>query len=131
MFCFVALCSFCQEIPLVMTIKMRKTLVLLSVMVLSFLLSSCTESQPEVSAEALVDKGCSSVGADFSSTTSSYFFEASQLNEKYRELSRAYINLTSLMKTVQNEEVALSTRKALALLAQGELSIVQSFCGDF
>ena len=131
MFGFVALCSFCQEIHLIMTLKMRKTLMLLSVMVLSFLLSSCTESQPEVSAEALVDKGCSSVGADFSSTTSSYFFDASQINEKYRELSRAYINLTSLMKTIQNEDVALSTRKALALRAQEELSIVQSFCGDF
>ena len=131
MFDVVALCSFCQEIPLIMTLKMRKTLVLLSVMVLSFLLSSCTESQPEVSAEALVDKGCSSAGADFSSTTSSYFFDASQIDEKYRELSRAYINLTSLMKTIQNEDVALSIRKTLAVRAQEELSIVQSFCGDF
>jgi PBP1b-binding outer membrane lipoprotein LpoB len=112
-----------------MKIKMRKTLVLLSIMFLSLLVSSCSESQPEQSAEALVEKGCQSAGPDFDSTTSSYFFEASQINEKYRELSRAYINLTSLMKTVQNEEVVPSTRKALALLAQGELSIVQSFCG--
>jgi hypothetical protein len=110
---------------------MRKPLVLLTAMILSFMLSSCAESKPEVSAEALVDKGCKSVSADFSSTTSSYFFDASQMNEKYRELSRAYINLTSLMKTIQNEGVALSTRKALALRAQDELSIVQSFCGDF
>ncbi len=86
-------------------------------------------AETEESAEALVVKGCQSVGPDFDSTTSSYFFEASQINEKYRELSRAYINLTSLMKTVQNEEVALSTRKALALMAQSELSIVESFCG--
>jgi hypothetical protein len=105
--------------------------VLLSI-VLCIGLTSCgttVVAEPEVSAEALIDKGCQTAGPDFDSTTSSYFFEASQLNEKYRELSRAYINLTSLMKTVQNEEVALSTRKALALLAQGELSIVQSFCG--
>ena len=97
-----------------------------------FSLTSCgtTSMTPsDESAEALVAKGCQSAGADFDQTVSSYFFKASQINEKYRELSRAYINLTSLMKTVQNEEVALSTRKSLAYLAQNELSIVRSFCG--
>ena len=92
-------------------------------------LASCSTTPKGESAEALVEKGCKMMNINYDSDTATYFFKASKMDEKYRELSRAYASLSNLMKTVLNEKADSGARRTAALKAQDELAILTSYCG--
>jgi len=81
------------------------------------------------SAEELVEKGCKEYHSVYDSVTASYFFEASKMDDKYRDLTRAYVSLTTAMITAGNEKADPGARRAAAFRVQDELAILTSFCG--
>ena len=107
--------------------------VLVWTFLLSLTLTGCSlpfvNSKKSESAESLVAKGCAIYNSEdaLSQKVSSYFEQASKLDERYRPLALA-INSLQLKIPTLGEVKNSEAKYDLALKALDEVGIVNSFC---
>ena len=101
-------------------------LVLSVCLAISFVfLSGCTLSEPEATAEELVESGC----ADYQSAEGlEYFRQAANIDEKYRGLVQSVSALQINLKLIENDNVAAEVKRTIALKMIEDLAIKNSFC---
>ena len=88
-------------------------------------LSGCTASEPEATAEELVESGC----AKYQSAEGlEYFRKAADIDEKYRGLVQSVSALQINLKLIESDSVATEVKRTIALRMIEDLAIKNSFC---
>lgn len=92
------------------------------------LLSGCANSPEQESADSLVRRGCQSASDSNYSRNISLFTQAANLDEKYRELVRATVNVRESFELLDRGNLDPTFKQGLLLKIVDNNAVIASYC---